>query len=69
MIMECIIVINRLCKHIKKGQKQPTSHSCTKLSKTQQFFSVSNTFVMCDGNPSPPTVSFRALMKSSESKA
>ena len=27
----------RLYKHMEKGQKQPNSHSCTELSKTQCF--------------------------------
>ena len=36
--MECIEV-NWLCKHNKKGQKQPSTY-CTELSKTQ-FFPVS----------------------------
>ena len=31
--MECIDL--KLCKHMKKGQKQPSSHSYNKLSKTQ----------------------------------
>ena len=30
IIMECI-ELNWLCKHNQKDQKQPTSHSCTKL--------------------------------------
>ena len=34
--MECI-KLNCSCKHIKKGQKQQSSHSCTELSKTQFF--------------------------------
>ena len=35
MIVECIIELNSLCKHIKKGRKKPTSHSCTEFNKTQ----------------------------------
>ena len=34
MTTECIMELNWLCKHMKKGQKKPTTHSCTELNKT-----------------------------------
>ena len=43
-VIQCIIELNWLCEHIKKidcvikyqkGQKQPSSHSCAELNKTQ----------------------------------
>ena len=42
VIMQCLIELNCFSKHatIWKSQKQPTSHSCPELNKTQ-FFPVS----------------------------
>ena len=36
MIMECT-EFNWLCKHMDRGQRRPSSHSCTEMSKTQFF--------------------------------